>query len=94
MKDEDRSIIEKNDEMVQPDAGNLEYPVVEMTEQLKNVQEHIDQKGNSAEKFKKKTLDSESDNQSPAFALKTPGRKSFLRFAPRSNLGQLKIREP
>ncbi|KAH0730795.1 hypothetical protein KY285_001704 [Solanum tuberosum] len=80
---------EKNDEMVQPDAGNLESPVVEMTEQLRNLQEHIDQKGNSAEKFKKKALDSESDNQSPVFALKTPGRKSFPGFAPRSNLGQL-----
>ncbi|XP_015072111.1 meiosis-specific protein ASY3 [Solanum pennellii] len=80
---------EKNDELVQPDAGNLESPVVEMTEQLRNLQEHIDQKGNSAEKFKKKALDSESDNQSPVFALKTPGRKSFPGFAPRSNLGQL-----
>ncbi|KAG5568430.1 hypothetical protein H5410_064553 [Solanum commersonii] len=88
----DKSKQEKNDEMVQPDAGNLESPVVEMTEQLKNL-EHIDQKGNSAEKFRKKTLDSEANNQSPVFALKTPGRKSFLRFAPRRNLGQLKIRE-
>jgi len=80
---------EKNDKMVQPDAGNLESPFVEMTEHLRNLQEHIDQKGNSAEKFKKKALDSESDNQSPVFALKTPGRKSFPGFAPRSNLGQL-----
>ncbi|XP_055815139.1 meiosis-specific protein ASY3 isoform X2 [Solanum dulcamara] len=80
---------EKNDEMVQPDAGNLESPVVEMTEQLRNLQEHIDQKGNSAEKSKKKALDSESDEQSPIFALKTPGRKSFPGFAPRNNLGQL-----
>uniref|UniRef100_M1D7I9 Uncharacterized protein n=1 Tax=Solanum tuberosum TaxID=4113 RepID=M1D7I9_SOLTU len=43
--------------MVQPDAGNLESPFVEMTEHLRNLQEHIDQKGNSAEKFKKKALD-------------------------------------
>ncbi|WMV50018.1 hypothetical protein MTR67_043403, partial [Solanum verrucosum] len=34
---------EKNDEIVQPDAGNLESVVVEMTEQLRNLQEHIDQ---------------------------------------------------
>ncbi|KAG5580490.1 hypothetical protein H5410_051117 [Solanum commersonii] len=86
--------VDKNDEMVQPDAGNLESPVVEMTEQLKNLQEHIDQKGNSVEKFNNKVLDSKSDNQSPVFAMKTPGKKSFLGFAPRSNLGQLKIREP
>ncbi|KAK6803570.1 hypothetical protein RDI58_001354 [Solanum bulbocastanum] len=33
---------EKNDEMVQLDAGNLKSPVVEMTEQLRNLQEHID----------------------------------------------------
>lgn len=78
---------EKKDEMVQPDAGNLESPVVEITEQLRNLQEHIDQKGNSSEK--RKTLDSESDKQSPIFALKTPGRKSFPGFSPRSNLGQL-----
>ncbi|KAJ8565793.1 hypothetical protein K7X08_008369 [Anisodus acutangulus] len=49
---------EKNDEMVQPNAGNLESPVVEMTEQLRNLQEHIDQEGNSAEKSKRKALDS------------------------------------
>ncbi|KAK4372386.1 hypothetical protein RND71_007770 [Anisodus tanguticus] len=49
---------EKNDEMVQPNAGNLESPVVDMTEQLRNLQEHIDQKGNSAEKSKRKALDS------------------------------------
>ncbi|CAN4112704.1 unnamed protein product [Withania somnifera] len=80
---------EENDEMVQPDAGNLESPVVEMTEQLRNLQKHIDRKENSAEKPKRKALDSESDEQSPTFALKTPGRKSFPGFAPRSNLGQL-----
>ncbi|KAK6784398.1 hypothetical protein RDI58_017853 [Solanum bulbocastanum] len=57
----------KNDEMVQPDASNLEFPVVEMTEQLRNLQKHIDQKGNSAKKLKKKAFDSESDNQSPIF---------------------------
>ncbi|KAH0657899.1 hypothetical protein KY289_026647 [Solanum tuberosum] len=34
---------EKNDEIVQPDVGNLESPIVEMTEQLRNLQEHIDQ---------------------------------------------------
>ncbi|KAK6773884.1 hypothetical protein RDI58_029123 [Solanum bulbocastanum] len=68
---------ENNDEMVQTDAGNLESPVVEMTKQLKNLQEHIDKKGNSTEKFQKKVLDLESDKQSPFFALKTPGRKSF-----------------
>ncbi|MCD7457715.1 hypothetical protein HAX54_035949 [Datura stramonium] len=82
---------EKNDEMVQPDAGNLESPVVEMTEQLRNLQEHIDQKGkgNSAENSKRKALDAKSDKQNPMFALKTPGRKSFPGFALRSNLGQL-----
>ncbi|KAM3358240.1 meiosis-specific protein ASY3 isoform X2 [Capsicum galapagoense] len=80
---------EKNDEIVQPDAGNLESPVVKMTEQLRNLQEHTDKKGNTAEKSKMKALDSESDKQSPIFALKTYSRKSFSGFASRSNLGQL-----
>ncbi|KAG5568301.1 hypothetical protein H5410_064682 [Solanum commersonii] len=47
---------EKNDKMVQPDVGNLESPFVKMTEHLRNLQEHIDHKGKSAEKFKKKAL--------------------------------------
>ncbi|KAG5631074.1 hypothetical protein H5410_002791 [Solanum commersonii] len=34
---------EKNDEMVQPNAGNLESPIVEMTEQLRILQEHLDE---------------------------------------------------
>ncbi|CAN4106545.1 unnamed protein product [Withania somnifera] len=79
---------EKNDEIVQPDTGNLESPVVEMPKHLRNLQEHTDQKGNSAEESKRKALDWESDKESPTFALKTPGRKSFPGFAPRSNLGQ------
>ncbi|XP_059311733.1 meiosis-specific protein ASY3 [Lycium ferocissimum] len=80
---------EKNNEMVQLNADNLESPVVEMTEQLRNLQEHIDQKGNSAEKSKRRALDSESDKQSLAFATKKLGRKSFPGLAPRSNLGEL-----
>lgn len=34
---------ENDDEVVQLDSGNLESPVVEMTEQLRNLQEYIDQ---------------------------------------------------
>ncbi|KAK4372385.1 hypothetical protein RND71_007769 [Anisodus tanguticus] len=37
----------------------------------------------------RKALNSESDKQSPTFALKTADRKSFPGFAPRNNLGQL-----
>ncbi|KAK6779896.1 hypothetical protein RDI58_022080 [Solanum bulbocastanum] len=78
---------EKNDEMVQPDAGNLEFPVVEMTEQLRNLQEHIDQKGNSVEKFKKKALDSKSDNQSPVFCFENIWQKMFSRNCTKKQSG-------
>ncbi|KAK4379792.1 hypothetical protein RND71_001654 [Anisodus tanguticus] len=80
---------EKNDEMFHPNSGNLESPIVEMTEQLRNLQDHIDKKGNSAEKSKRRALDSESDKQSLTFSTKTLGRKSFPGVAPRSNPGQL-----
>nr|XP_016451641.1 PREDICTED: uncharacterized protein LOC107776280 [Nicotiana tabacum] len=79
---------EKKDEMDQPNADNLESPVVEMTEQLRNLQEHVDQHGDSADKSKRKALDSDSDEQIPTLAMKTPSRKSFPGFAPRSDQGQ------
>ncbi|OIT08414.1 PREDICTED: uncharacterized protein LOC109229550 isoform X1 [Nicotiana attenuata] len=79
---------EEKDEMDQPNADNLESPVVEMTEQLRNLQEHVDQHGNSADKSKRKALDSDSDEQIPTLAMKAPSRKSFPGFAPRSNQGK------